>query len=122
MNRIIAAIREFFRSLQNSALQYRYRFSEFAASDDGWLEEDSKRLNELFVSPTGRKLKARMTNYVLQCAVEATQVGTPFHCGIARGVALAVTAVENHFASSLRSGDNPESQQPPSVADGFALN
>lgn len=121
LNRIMLLFKRIKHALQDAALKFRY--NEIADTDDFWTEDDAKRVTEFFGSQTGLKLRARLTNYVLQSAMTATREHSPFQTGVARGVAMAVRAIEEHFAPSpLRSEDISENQQPSSVADDLALN
>jgi hypothetical protein len=87
-------------------------YDSIADTPDGWTSDDDLALYQFFNSDTGRKLKARMTNYVIRCALNATQQtkNSKYHNGIARGVALSVSKVEDHFASSARSQSTLEPQ------------
>lgn len=120
INRIMLLFKRIKHALQDAALKLRY--NEIADADDFWNEDDAKHITEFFGSQTGLKLRARLTNYVLRSAMTATRNYTPFDAGVARGIALSVREIENHFAPSpLRSEDISENQ-PASVADDLALN
>lgn len=109
-----------FREASNS-----YSYDLVADSEFGWTEDDGKRLSEFFASETGRKLKSRLTNYVCRCAIEATRKSdnVQYNVGQARGVALCVNAIEQHFiASPQRIADKSEEQSQESVLAGLALN
>jgi hypothetical protein len=114
-------LRHFIIAFKEASLRVQYDF--LAEQEDFWGNEDSKLLADFFAGTTGRKLKVRLTNYVCQSAITSTRKGDKYHCGIARGVALAVNAMEQHFTvSPPRSADNSEDQQQSSVADELALN
>lgn len=111
---IIRAFREGYTS---------YTYDLVADGEFGWEDEDGKRLLEFFGSTTGRRLKARLTNYVCRAAVEATrhENNTKYHNGLVRGISSTITVIEEHFASPVRNTDNSETEQQSSVADGLAL-
>ena len=92
--------------------------------DGAWTEEDGLALDAFFRSAHGQKLKMRLTNYVLRSAVQATVAkdNLPYNCGIARGVALAVAVIENHFSQvpATRDKTSETEQAAPSFADEFA--
>lgn len=75
-------------------------YTEAADLPGFWTEEDGLVLTHFFNSSTGQKLKRRLTNFVLQSAVEATAqpANHKYYCGKARGRAETVTAIEQHFA------------------------
>lgn len=100
-----------------------YSYDSFADLEDGWTPEDAALLESFFYGPTGQKLRARMTNYVIRCAINATQQTSNqiYHNGIARGIALSVSQVETHFASSARSQSTIESEPVPVGAAQFGI-
>ena len=103
LKRLIRAYRE-----AQTTVQYDF----LADTEDGWQDGDSEYLAAVFASPMGHRLRVRLTNYVVRCAVEATRQTSnqSYHCGLARGAALTVTAIEEHFARLPRSEGTPENQ------------
>jgi hypothetical protein len=68
-------------------------------TEEGWTDDDARRLTEFFASTTGKRLKARLTNYVIRSAIEATRQPSnhAYHNGVARGVALCVNAMQQNM-------------------------
>jgi len=100
-------------ALRQAYLSYEYDFT-VESEDYGWNEDDAKRLLEFFENTeTGRKLKKRLTNYVIRAATYALkQPDVVRHAGIAEGIQLGVQAIEEHFyVSPLRKTDNPLTEQ-----------
>lgn len=110
------------RSYREAALEYTY--SEFVESREGWTKEDDERTSAFLYSPTGTKLRARLSNYAIRNAISATREATNIshHNGVARGIMLCVRALEDHISPSpLRSVGTSETEPPASVADNLAL-
>src|SRR5262249_1711722 len=101
-------LQRFIKAWRDAKLNCKYE--PLADEDGAWTEDDAKRLSEYFASDSGRRLKLRLMNYVVRCAVQATQMETNLerHAGIARGIALCVGAIETHFAREPRSVHIPE--------------
>lgn len=116
-------VSRFLRAWREARTAATYDF--MSDTEGGWTAEDAELMRALFGGPTGGKLKIRLTNYVLRCAVEATRQtqNHAYHNGIARGVEMAVNVIEEHmnFASPMRNKDTSDSQ-PSSVAERFGFN
>lgn len=99
-------------------------YESFADSAGGWTLQDNANLRSFFTSPTGARLGARLRNYVIRRAIDATKehANPGYHAGLAQGAAVTVATLENHFARPPRSADKSEQEQPSSVADPFAIN
>jgi hypothetical protein len=96
----------FLRAWRDARTNAQYDF--LADTDESWTKEDADLMRALFAGPAGMKLKVRLTNYVVRCAVKATRQtdNHAYHNGIAKGVGMAVNAIEEHmttdFASPVR--------------------
>lgn len=99
-------------ALKQAWLYYEYDF-DAESEDAGWDDDDAKRLLAFFKSPTGLKLKKRLTNYVLRSATYALkQQDVVRHAGIAEGIQLGIQALEEHFyVSPIRDKGNPMTKQ-----------
>jgi hypothetical protein len=93
--------------LQNLMMAWRIATKEikFAPAYDtaeAWTEDDRKALRSFVASEAGTKLMTRLTNMTMKSAVSATQSpkDTKYNFGIARGVALAINALQEHFIAS----------------------
>jgi len=95
-------------ALRQAWLSYEYDFN-VESEDAGWNEDDAKRLLQFFEhTETGRKLKKRLTNYVLRSATYALkQPDVVRHAGIAEGIQLGIQAIEEHFFVSPIQNKNP---------------
>lgn len=85
---------------------------------DGWTPEDGRALLTFLSSQTGQRLSVKLRNFVVTSAVNATRQpgNTEYHCGVAFGVNLSVTALQN-FAALPRNGENIEEQSSSRIAD-----
>lgn len=102
-------IRRLFRAFKEAAFNYFY--DPIADLPDYWTEEDAAHLLEFQLSSTGRKLRSRLMNYMMSCALEATSRADLHHNGIAHGIRLAIYAIDRHLpASPVRNTDNSEEQ------------
>lgn len=100
-------------ALRQAWLTYEYDFN-VESEDYGWSEDDAKHLLEFFENTeAGRKLKKRLTNYVLRAATYALkQPDVVRHAGIAEGIQLGIQAIEEHFyVSPIRNSDNPMTEK-----------
>jgi hypothetical protein len=95
-----------------------------ADTPEFWTDDDGAYVAAFFASSTGQKLSARLTNYVVRCAVEATRQtdNQIYHNGVARGVAMSVSAIENHFARAPRREPTLEQQPSPGGVAAFGFN
>lgn len=94
----------FLRHLKAAWLYNRYfPYIEEADEDDFWTPADETTLANFFRSHTGAKLKHRLTNYYIQMAQNAvTNPSTPaYRMGMAAGVHMTITAIENHFPGGV---------------------
>lgn len=99
-------------ALRQAWLYYEYDFN-VESEDAGWDEDDAKRLFGFLESPTGLKLKKRLTNYLLRSATYALkQPDVVRHAGIAEGIQLGIQALEEHvYVSPIRDKGNPMTKQ-----------
>ena len=77
------------------------RYSEIYDLQGAWGEEDQRAAAAFFSNPVGSKLKARMTNMVFRAQAAACDPTAPysaeFKTGVARGVAMTVNSLQEHF-------------------------
>src|SRR5262249_25211231 len=96
------------------------KYDLFAETADGWTDEDQVRTFQFFNSDTGLKLKARLTNYVLRTAIQATGHqgnNAQFHNGVASGTEMAVMALQTHLAPPTRKSETSEEEPSEAEAD-----
>jgi hypothetical protein len=93
-----------------------------ADTEAGWTDDDARRLTEFFLTTTGKKLTARLTNYVIRSAIEATRQPSnhAYHNGVARGVALSVNTMQQHFYVGSPKPES-DSSQPARLSEEMAL-
>lgn len=90
LNTILIALRE--------SRQIR-KFIELAEQADFWKPIDGKALLAFMITPSGKKLRARLNNIVFKSALRACRVQTQgdYERGIARGVLLTIQAFDQHI-------------------------
>lgn len=78
------------------------RYVEIYDLQGAWTEEDRTWLAGAMATPSGQKLRQRLLNMTIKAATAATQTdanNAVLNIGIARGVALAFNALQEHFIS-----------------------
>lgn len=96
-------MRSFFRHLRAAWLFGRtFAYVEKVDAPDFWTDEDARWLTNVLSSHHGKKLKMRLTNYVVQiaCGAVRKESNTRFHNGIATGASLLVAHIESHTLST----------------------
>ena len=75
------------------------KFSEIYDQPTVWTDEDADATRAFFGSDTGKKLSQRLVNTVFKANAAACESpeNIKFNGGIARGVALTVNALQEHF-------------------------
>lgn len=74
-------------------------YNEVYDLEGSWTEEEQRIAAAFFNSPTGRLLKQRLLNMVIRAQASACESpdNAQFKVGIARGAALTVNALQEHF-------------------------
>ena len=94
-----------------------YRLSRYLSlydesADGDWSPDDAIALKTFFLGVSGQKLRKRLSNFVFKSAIEACQVDKngDYHRGIARGILLTVSSIDNQFPPAAgQAADSEES-------------
>jgi len=88
-------IRRFVEAWRIAGLNLTYSLE--SDTEFGWNNDDAAKWRTFLLrDPTGQKMKAKLTNYVMRVAVAATKKpgDRDYHCGYARGCAMTVANLE----------------------------
>lgn len=94
-------IRRFILAWQDATLKQTYE--ELADYPEYWTKDDLMWLGGVLAHPSGQKLMHRLNNMVIRSAIDATKrtLNPRYHCGIARGMAMMKTTIDNDFTAAL---------------------
>jgi hypothetical protein len=124
LNDFMKLIEHIRRALRDGLTTHTYDVS--SDTDEGWTEEDRKRMLEFFGTSTGQKLNARLRNYVFLTAIKSTSQpqNAERHNGIAFGVRMTVNFLQEQMisASHPRNDGTSETESSSSVEADLALN
>lgn len=89
------------------------QYVDMADAPDYWTPGNAAVASSFFSNDTGQRLRARLRNMVFRSAIQACQEPTngDYERGKARGVLLAVQAIEQHLTPPPAQGGTSEVEE-----------